>query len=811
MTAMYADVIVSINHRDVDRIFQYAVPPALEPQLGSRVLVPFGGGNKRYEGAIIGLSNEPRIAAGRIKPIIALLDDFPVFTPVTIELAKWMKDKYYTTLSDVLSCIMPSGIALKNAFAASVTAVEATGLKGKQKEVYAYIKNNGSVVERELKEQFGEGAHTTLKALSNKGFIDLEHTHTVKNYALRIKYVYLNDCNMDNTNVGDAAHGVLLTDKQQSVLKHLADAPMELGDIKEYLRISDSPIKTLEKAGLVRIETIEVRRNVVGDVGIAPEIILTAEQKNAVDRLVSALDEPNKRPFLLHGVTGSGKTEVYMSLIEEALQRGGQAIMLVPEISLTPQAVATFTARFGDRVTVTHSRLSLGERFDQWKKARDGQVGVIIGPRSAIFTPFSNLKVIIIDEEHENTYKSETSPKYYIKEVAQRLSEITGCLVVMGSATPSVSTYYEAQTGKLEMIKLKERVNKALPEIEIVDMRHELALGNRSIFSGALMAAVEQNLKDGMQSILFLNRRGHSTFVSCRSCGYVMECDNCCVNYTYHTYSNKLICHYCNKHEHQPENCPVCGSKYIRFFGAGTQKIEEEIKTLFPTANVLRMDMDTTSTKNSHAKIINAFAAGKADILVGTQMIAKGLNFPNVSLVGIIAADTALNAGDFRSAETAYQLITQVSGRAGRAQTLGKAYIQTYTPEHYSIKYAKDNDYENFYEHEIAIRRQMLYPPFSHIFMLLFTGADERKIITTLHALLRIMQTYNRKGLFEMLGPAPAIISKINKNYRWKLLVKCVDEEKIKAFVIYCIDKLRATEDMSGISCNITLNPTMIV
>jgi primosomal protein N' (replication factor Y) len=806
----FADVIVSINHKDVDKVFQYSVPAEMAaeyPLQGRRVLVPFGNGNKLIEGAVIGLSETASYDEKRIKPLVSFLDDFPIFTPVTVELAKWMKIKYYTTLSDALSCIMPSGIAMKNAFIAVPADIEPQNLKGKQKEVYAYIRNNRNVAERELKEQFGDDVSKILKPLCEKGLITLKQTHTVKDYALRIKYVYTNGTATEN--------GANVTEKQAEILSLIADSPMALSDLKAYLRISDSPIKTLEKNGFIRIETVEARRSVVHSPlkegcpkgGV---VVHTPEQAAAVGTLIAALDAPVKNPFLIHGVTGSGKTEIYMTLIEEAVKRGGQAIMLVPEISLTPQAVETFTARFGDNVTVTHSRLSLGERFDQWKKAIDGQVNVIIGPRSAVFTPFSNLKVIIIDEEHENTYKSETSPKYYIKEVAEKLSEITGCMVVMGSATPSVSTYYETQTNRITLIKLNERVNKTPPDIEIVDMRSELALGNRSVFSIGLKAAIEENLGNKMQSILFLNRRGHSTFVSCRSCGYVMECENCCVNYTYHIYSNKLLCHYCNKHEQHPENCPVCNSKYIRFFGAGTQKIEEELKNTFPSANILRMDMDTTSTKNAHARIITAFAEGKADILVGTQMIAKGLNFPNVSLVGIIAADTALNAGDFRCAETAYQLITQVSGRAGRASARGKAYIQTYCPEHYSIKYAKNNDYESFYKHEIAIRKQMCYPPFSHIFMLLFTGTDERKVITTLNKLLGIMQAYNKKQQFEMLGPAPAVVSKINRNYRWKLLVKCVDEDKIKGFVLYCMDKLRKSEDMDGITCNLTLNPTMI-
>lgn len=748
----YADVIISINHKDVDRIFQYAVPDELEAAvtLGMRVLVPFGGGNKRYEGYVIGLADDTQYPKDKIKAVLAILDGFPVFTDAMLQLAKWMKEKYYTTLADCLQCIMPTGIALKNNIA-------------------------------------------------------------VKDFTIRKKYAYINE---QKDNFEQLVREIISKNNQQSRVLELLmqENGLLLNEIKMSLGISSSPISTLEKNGFIRIEEVETRRDVIDrNISAQPEIVLNGEQEQAVAHLKDMLYDEHKKPVLIHGVTGSGKTEIYMQLIEEVMKNGKQAIMLVPEIALTPQAIEVFTNRFAQNVTVTHSRLSLGERFDQWKKALDGQVSVMIGPRSAIFTPFKNLGIIIIDEEHENTYKSETSPKYYVKEVAEKLGEITGALVVLGSATPSVSTYYEAQTGRLSLCVLKERVNKQLPEIEVVDMRYELAMGNRSIFSTALYAAIAQNLKLNQQTILFMNRRGHSTFVSCRACGYVMGCEQCSVNYTYHFYNDKLMCHYCGHEEESPENCPICGSKHIRFFGAGTQKIEEEIKAAFPAAVAIRMDMDTTGRKNSHASIIKQFADGRANILIGTQMIAKGLNFPNVSLVGIIAADTALNTGDFRSAETAYQLITQVSGRAGRAQILGKVFIQTYNPEHYSIIYAKDNNYEKFYEHEISIRRQMCYPPFSNIFVFLFTGTDEKKIIKALHKLLEIMKFYNRKGLFEMLGPAPCIVSKIKKNYRWKLLVKCADEGKIKSFAFYCMDKLTQSEDTSGISFNLTLNPKMIM
>jgi len=536
---------------------------------------------------------------------------------------------------------------------------------------------------------------------------------------------------------------------------------------------------------------------------------LTEGQDYAVGEIVKRIDEKDTQPVLIHGVTGSGKTEVYMRAIARVIESGRQAIMLVPEIALTPQTVSVFTERFGDACAVTHSRLTAKERLTQWQRARLGEVSVMIGPRSAVFAPFSRLGIIIIDEEHEHTYRSESAPKFDTRTVAFKRSELTGALVVLGSATPCLETYYRAEARKeFALLEMPQRVNSMFPQIHIIDMRRELAAGNVSVFGREFQDAAAEELAKGRQIILFLNRRGHSTFVSCRQCGHVLGCDACRVNFTYHAVGeHQLICHYCGRSMRVPKTCPACSSPYIRYFGVGTQKIEEETARLFPAATALRMDMDTTRKKHGHAKLLGAFRRGEAQILIGTQMIAKGLDFPNVTLVGIVAADLSLFSGDYRAAEHTFQLLTQVSGRAGRAEQSGRVFIQTYNPEHYSITLAQTADYKAFYAHELTLRRSMEYPPFAHVFMILFTGADEREIIKALHKLAAIMKYCNKKGLFQMLGPAPAFVSKIKKQFRWKLLVKSAEEEILLRFVLYCLGVLKDNDTLKGISIGLTLDP----
>jgi len=539
--------------------------------------------------------------------------------------------------------------------------------------------------------------------------------------------------------------------------------------------------------------------------GSPPE--LTAEQERAYGFIKKKFDAGDFKPTLIWGVTGSGKTEIYLRLIAEMLGRGKQVIMLVPEISLTPQMIDVFAARFGNLIAVTHSRLAAGNRYSEWNRARTGGASIMIGTRSAVFAPFNELGLIIIDEEHDHSYKSDMSPKYAAKEIAGFFNAFYGTHLVFGSATPSVESYQAASAGDTDLITLTERINKTMPSVTVTDMRRELEDGNLSLFGAGLRAALAENLKRNEQSILFLNRRGHSTFVSCRRCGFVLKCEDCSVNFTYHIHNELLMCHYCGKTARNPANCPVCGSKYIKYFGVGTQKVERELTELFPECRVLRMDFDTTGQKNSHEKILSSFRRHQADILIGTQMIAKGLDIANVTLVGVICADISLNMGDFRCGETTFQLLTQVAGRAGRSHAAGRVFIQSYNPEHYAVAFARDQDYAGFFEHEISLRRQMDYPPFTKLFQITFGGEDERRVIVLIYKLFEIMKYCNKNSRFEMIGPAPEIVRKVRKNYRHRLIVKAVDEIKLKNFALYCVNKLKEHEDTSGVTMILTPNP----
>lgn len=496
---------------------------------------------------------------------------------------------------------------------------------------------------------------------------------------------------------------------------------------------------------------------------------LTIEQENIIREYINSDD----KMFLLKGVTGSGKTEVYMKLVERVLLEGKSAIILVPEIALTPQMIERFKGRFGVNVALFHSKLSDGERFDEWFRVKEGKAKVIVGARSAIFLPAKNLGLIIIDEEHENTYKSEQNPKYQTKEIAEYLSELKGCKVILGSATPSIETYYRALTGEMKLLELNSRVdNKPMPPMKVIDMRNELKGGNKSLFSRELFIAIQERLKRKEQIILFLNRRGFSTFVSCRSCGYVFKCDECDISMTYHK-NGLLICHYCGKTKREPRECPKCHSKYVKFFGAGTQRVEEEVKKYFNNVRILRMDVDTTRDKHSYERIYNTFKNGEADILIGTQMVSKGLDFKNVTLVGILAADMSINIPDYRAAERTFQIITQVAGRAGRGDKQGEVLIQTYTPQHYSLQYAVNYDYEGFYEKEFTVRAMMKYPPFGKLLLINGISKKEDLLKNFMHKITMMIKPLVENCLdIEILGPIPCMISKVKENYRWQIVIK---------------------------------------
>lgn len=795
---MYAQVIIDANHAEVDRVFDYRVPAQWEEEVcvGLRVMVPFGQRNTKREGYVIALTETTEVPEGKIKGIVEILDEGrPILTPSILELAKWMKKEYFCTLNQCLQAVMPAGIRTKSVWYAELTGQTSELSEKEQQMADVLIEQGGAVPLRELEQIFGNRTEYILRCLQEKKVVRLHQKTTRSTYKKEKRYVSLTE----NEELLIAAKEKAEKDKrlagQLRVLSAISQGEsLSVEELKEKAAVTDSPIHTLLQKGVLVEQRRQEKRDVfqLEDYTPTQPFYPTSEQAQALTLLREEEEKEQKRPVLLHGVTGSGKTEIYMQLIEHVIMAGKQAIVLVPEISLTPQIMERFISRFGKRVSVTHSRLSLGERLDQWRKARDGEISIIIGPRSALFMPFSNLGVIVMDECHESSYISDVTPKYHTREVARKLSELTGALLVMGSATPDIDSYHRAVTGEFLLLQLKERTKGSrLPEVFVTDMRKELEDGNRSAFGLPLQQAIRENLKKGQQTMLFLNRRGYSTFVSCRKCGEALTCPSCNVSYTYHASDKALVCHYCGKEVPVPKTCPSCGSHYIRYFGTGTQKIEEETRRLFPEASVLRMDADTTTGKNGHARILELFGKGKADILIGTQMIAKGHDFPNVTLVGILAADLSLNLGTYQAAETCFQLITQAAGRAGRGELAGRVFIQTYQPENHAIRMAAAQDYEGFYQEEILLRQAMEYPPFSHIFSVLITGEMEQEVILAAQRLGAYMNHYAERAGCTVVGPAPAPLPKFRGEFRWQIFAKGTDAERLKAFVLYTVEQTK--------------------
>lgn len=795
---MYAQVIIDANHAEVDRVFDYRVPAQWEEAVcvGLRVMVPFGQRNTKREGYVIALTETTEVPAGKIKEIVEILDEGrPILTPPILELAKWMKKEYFCTLNQCLQAVMPAGIRTKSVWYVELTEQTAELSEKEQQVADVLTEQGGAAPLRELEQVFGNRTEYILRCLQEKKVVRLHQKTTRSTYKKEKRYVSLTE----NIELLTEAKEKAAKDKRLAGQLRVFSAicpgeSISVEELKEKASVTDSPIHTLLQKGVLVEQRRQEKRDVfqLEDYTPTQPFYPTPEQAQALALLREEEQKEGKRPILLHGVTGSGKTEIYMQLIEHVVMEGKQAIVLVPEISLTPQIMERFISRFGKRVSVTHSRLSLGERLDQWRKARDGEISIIIGPRSALFMPFSNLGVIVMDECHESSYISDVTPKYHTREVARKLSELTGALLVMGSATPDIDSYHRAVTGEFLLLQLKERTKGSrLPEVFVTDMRKELEDGNRSAFGLPLQQAIRENLEKGQQTMLFLNRRGYSTFVSCRKCGGVLTCPSCNVSYTYHASDKALVCHYCGKEVPVPKTCPSCGSHYIRYFGTGTQKIEEETRRLFPEASVLRMDADTTTGKNGHARILELFGKGKADILIGTQMIAKGHDFPNVTLVGILAADLSLNLGTYQAAENCFQLITQAAGRAGRGELPGQVFIQTYQPENHAIRMAAAQDYEGFYQEEILLRQAMEYPPFSHIFSVLITGEMEQEVILAAQRLGAFMNHYAERAGCTVVGPAPAPLPKFRGEFRWQIFAKGTDAERLKAFVLYTVEQTK--------------------
>ena len=717
---MFAGVIIDQAHPALDKIFHYIVHDNLRDkiQLGMRVLVPFGIGNKTIEGYIMSLDKETQVPYNKLKSIKKLMDPFPLILPELIPLVWWMKKEYHCLTIEAIRCFIPPGLR--------------RNITEKQEKVVFLKAENNILGKAALVEPRSKYMAEILRILDERDGIPLAE-------------------------LADIAGG----------------APL-------------SSFKSLEKKGWISIEDQEVYRNpwdhFIPNSDLV-EVELTQEQKNAIDIIRKGMSK-SQGVFLLHGVTGSGKTEVYIHLVEKALKDNKRAIILVPEISLTPQTVGHFKDRFGEEVAILHSALSPGERFDEWRRIYNCQVNIVVGARSAIFAPVRDLGIIIIDEAHEDSYKSEASPRYHTTELAKQRSKEQGAVLVLGTATPSLEDFYNSEQNHYYRIPMDHRIDdKPLPQVEVVDMRMEIKKGNRSIFSQKLYDELRGILLRREQAIILLNRRGYAQFVSCRACGYVVKCDNCDISLTYHSKNNILKCHYCGDTKPYPNICPECKSPYIKHFGVGTQRVEQEIKKILPPARIVRMDMDTTSTKGAHQRILDAFRQKEYDILLGTQMVAKGLDFPDVTLVGVIAADTALNLPDYRSSEKTFQLITQVAGRAGRGQRKGKVIVQTYQPEHYSIQYASRHDYKGFYDEEITIRKQFNYPPFSHIIRILISGEDEKSVINTAIGIEKWMKhnitkdTIIKTGLLE-IGAYPAPLERIKNKYRWHVSIR-IRKDKI--------------------------------
>ena len=608
---------------------------------------------------------------------------------------------------------------------------------------------------------------------------------------------------------------VLKSEKQIKILNFVKkNEGCTIPEIEMFTDCSRAIANTLIKNGYLEVSEKKIERNPLQNKQIknTSKLKLTEEQQNAFQQVSYAIDNNAYNQFLLYGVTGSGKTEVYLQLIDKVVKQDKTAIVLVPEISLTPQMLDRFISRFGkETIAVLHSKLSIGERHDEWEKIKEGKAKIVIGARSAIFAPVQNLGIIIIDEEHDSSYKSESSPKYNAKEIAKKIAKEENIPLLLGSATPDLSTYYKAQQREITILELTKRANNSsLPKVEIIDLKQELANGNRSMLSFELYQSIEENLKNKLQTILFLNRRGYSTFIMCRNCGYTVKCKNCNISMTYHSYENKLKCHYCGYEEKLVKTCPECGSDKIRYFGTGTQKLEQEIHKQFPQAKTIRMDVDTVTKKNSHEEILNKFKNEDVDILIGTQMVVKGHHFPKVTLVGVIAADSSLNIDDYRATERTFQILTQVAGRAGRENLPGKVIIQSYNPENFSIQNAQKQDYEEFYQTEIALRKQLKYPPFCDIIIIGFNSSSEEEIKKVANIAYEEVEKNLNKDEFKVFKPMPSPIDKIQNKYRWRIIIKGNMNEEANN-VLNNLLKNIYDKDFKNTKISIDVNPNNMV
>ena len=795
-----------------DIFYSYTLPENLreKAQIGARVLVPFGRSKvAKRQGVIFGFAEKQGNI--RYKDIISVLDDKPFFTKENLEIAEFLKDRTFCTYFEAIKVQFPAGYAFKTDVRyLAVATKEPKNLSDIERQVYDYMLTIEDFADK-------------TQIYGNLGLTkDCDVIDKLVSKELVIKS-YVAEKTMDDASVKTAravidrenAENLKLTPKQQSVMDVLWDmGQLSVKEVCYFTGVTSAVVNTLAKKNYIIIEDITVYRTPetqLVDKGAKKAITLTDGQKKAYDNLLSKY-RTGGGVSLLYGITGSGKTSVFLSLIDEVIKEGKQVIVMVPEISLTPQMMAIFKGRYGSEIAIFHSALSAGERRDEYKRVKDGVVKIVVGTRSAVFAPFDNIGLIVIDEEQEHTYKSESSPKYHTKDVARFRAAKHGALLLLSSATPSMESYAAAKRGKYDLEVLTERYGEAvLPDVSVIDMKAERQAGNKHNLSSELLERLEQNLKDKKQSILLINRRGYNTFVACDSCGGVVTCPSCSISLTYHSANNRLMCHYCGYSAPFTKVCPDCGKEDVRYAGYGTQRIEKELEELLPEARVLRMDTDSTSSRYSFEKNIIDFGDGKYDIMLGTQMVAKGLNFENVTLVGVINADQQLNNDDFKSQERTFDLLTQVVGRSGRGKNKGTAVIQTLTPENHIIRLAQQQDYDGFFDNEIIIRRAMVYPPYCDMCAVLFVSENEVKALNASRDFLAELKTATAQEYKDVkiivLGPMPPRLSKVNNKYRYRIIIKCKNNKRFRTMLSGLLITFGKNKKYSDVTLSADINP----
>ena len=808
MTSKIAFVAVENAIYHFDHAFSYRIPEGMDLRPGCRVAVPFGRGNAKRQGIVLRIGEDK---ADDLKSVSELLDSEPVLNDEMLRMCGFIKSHCFCTYYDAVKAMLPAGINYRLSLMYSVSVELGDhfyDLSDEQRRIVSIIRSKNNKAEKHaLLQELGYTDSTVLDEMVADGIL-------VKNdAALRrigdktIKMMRLSD------NAEDLAQGMKLSKKQESVLDLLTTVgAASVKEICYYTGVTSSVPDTLVRKGLAEYFDDEVFRVPKSSVSYKRDVTLTDEQQRAYDELLELYQRDSAEVSLLYGITGSGKTSVFFKLIEQAVADEKDVIVMVPEIALTPQMIAMFRAHFGDKVAVFHSALSLGERLDEYKRVSRGIAKIAIGTRSAIFAPFSNLGLIIMDEEQEHTYKSESKPRFSAKDLAKFRCTYHKALLMFSSATPSVETYYNANEGRYHKHVLTKRFGTAtLPDVVIADMNEELEVGNTSAFSNILLQNIEENLDNGKQSILLLNRRGYNSYVTCNSCREPLTCPNCSISLTYHNANNRLMCHYCGYSVPYRTECPTCHSHNLRLSGTGTQRAEVEIAEIFPHARILRMDTDTTMTRSSHEKKLTAFANGEYDILVGTQMVAKGLDFPNVTLVGVLNADHMLYLDDYRSYENTFSLLTQVVGRSGRGKDKGRAIIQTFTPENPIITLAASQDYDAFYNAEIGIRKAMLYPPFASICLVGFVGENAKLTENAAFAFTAKMtellnQEYSDIPL-RVLGPSQAAVFKVCNKYRFKLILKCRNDNRFREMLSRMLIAFSGEREFNGVTVYADMDP----